>query len=160
MNTCAHWKAVGMRKAGYCRILQDTCSFGVCRICDKNTAPGKWPPSKELTVKSTRSTLRSMKTLDAKLVESTLSDPEFTEEFPEFKDVKDQLTATATKKKAIGGCSSCAKRAARRKVVAAFTQVLTALPRPRRAALHAYFGEDIYLEGYNPHTRRVSRTIL
>lgn len=43
---CKHWHNRRVRGGGYCALLDKTCSFGVCRVCEDNTAPGEWPGAK------------------------------------------------------------------------------------------------------------------
>lgn len=102
-----------------------------------------------------------MRLLDATLIEQTLKDPAFLPAFPEFSTVHTEWERTHQKKVARGGCSSCAARAARRRIASLFTTTLVNLPVERRAAVRAYYGEDLRLEGVNAASRKpMTSTVL
>jgi hypothetical protein len=46
MISCPKWIDVESPDGGKCGLNARTVSFGVCRICLDNTAPGEWPPAK------------------------------------------------------------------------------------------------------------------
>lgn len=46
--TCTHWSPTDSPDGGGCALHVKTCSFGVCRACLDNTAPGQFPPAKGL----------------------------------------------------------------------------------------------------------------
>lgn len=100
-----------------------------------------------------------MKILNAQLVEQTLQDPEFLVQFPEFNVVHAEWTRVQTRTRTAGGCSSCAKRSARRRVASLFLSTLVALPAERRAAVRDYYGEDLKLEGLNQLRQPINATV-
>ena len=44
--TCQHWSPIDSLDGGKCGLNARAVSFGVCRICPDNTAPGEWPLAK------------------------------------------------------------------------------------------------------------------
>jgi hypothetical protein len=49
--TCTHWTNAQAKDGGRCSLKAKTVSFGVCRLCPENTAPGAFPPAKNILQK-------------------------------------------------------------------------------------------------------------